>query len=171
MENVAGAPIDERAFGQPRWVRVDGLHLTLRFLGATPDMRQQELAGALEATTAGVEPFEISLSGAGAFPNPSQPRVLWIGIAQGAPRLGVLAGRLEGELQRLGWPPDDRPFQAHLTLARTDGVPGAADRAQRLMELAQGIRLSWTADRLVLYRSVLGRGPARYESVAEARLG
>jgi 2'-5' RNA ligase len=168
---VAGASIDERALGQPRWVRVEGLHLTLRFLGATPDPRQQELAAALEAAASGVSPFEISLAGGGAFPNPYRPRVLWIGIARGVDRLGALAGRLSLELQRLGWPPDDRPFAPHLTLARTDGVPGADEKARRLMELARDIRLSWTADRLVLYRSVLGHGPARYESVAESLLG
>ena len=170
MEKVAGAPIDERAFGQPRWVRVDGLHLTLRFLGATPDPRQQELAAALDASASGVRPFEISLAGGGAFPNPSRPRVLWIGIAEGSAQLSALAGRVSAELQRLGWPPEDRPFAPHLTLARTDGVPGAEDRARRLMELAQGLRLTWRADRLVLYRSILGRGPARYEAVAQAEL-
>jgi 2'-5' RNA ligase len=171
MEDVAGAPIDERAYGQPRWVRVDGLHLTLRFLGAPPDVRQQELGAALKLAADGVAAFTVSLNGGGTFPHPAAPRVLWIGIKDGAPQLGVLAARLSVELQRLGWPPDDRPFQPHLTLARTDGVPGAAERGRRLVELARDVELSWQADRLVLYRSVLGRGPARYEAVAEAPLG
>src|SRR5664280_1544610 len=56
MESVAGASIDERSYGQPRWVRVDGLHLTLRFLGATPDERQPALAEALAAAATGVAP-------------------------------------------------------------------------------------------------------------------
>jgi 2'-5' RNA ligase len=171
MEDVAGGPIEERTHGQPRWVRVDGLHLTLRFLGATPDERQAELAAALRAAAHETPPFPISLNGGGAFPNLSQPRVLWIGITQGATELGSLADALSGELRRLGWPPEDRPFQPHLTLARTDGVPGAGDRAQRLAELAADLRASWQGDRLVLYRSVLGRGPARYEAVHEASLG
>ena len=170
MEEVAGASIEERAYGQPRWVRVDGLHLTLRFLGATPNDRQSDLAVALQASATGVEPFEVSLNGAGAFPNPSRPRVLWVGITSGAAELGVLAQKLSSELERLGWPPEDRPFAPHLTLARTDGVPGAGDKAQRLMELARDLDLRWRADRLVLYRSVLGRGPARYDPVVEAAL-
>jgi len=168
METVAGAPIDERAHGQPRWVSVEGLHLTLRFLGATPDDRQHDLAVALAATVQGAAPFRVVLSGGGAFPNPGRPRVLWIGIAEGAAELADLARRLETELKPLGWPPEGRPFAPHLTLARTDGVPGADERARRLVEAAMDLQLAWEADRLVLYKSVLGRGPARYEALAEA---
>jgi len=170
METVAGAPIGERAFGQPRWVRVDGLHLTLRFLGATPDERQPALARLLESVAAETEPFEVSLSGGGAFPNAVRPRVLWIGIGAGEARLAALVGRLNEQLAPLGWPPEGRPFAPHLTLARTDGVPGADERARHLEEAARDLNLSWTADRLVLYKSILGRGPTRYEAVAEAPL-
>lgn len=170
METVAGASIDERAYGQPRWVRVDGLHVTLRFLGATPDERQPALAEALEKASTGVGPFRIALSGGGAFPDPYRPRVLWIGISQGAPQLADLVGRLDAGLVPLGWPPENRPFAPHLTLARTDGVPGADERARRLIEAAARVSLEWQADRIVLYKSLLGHGPARYEEIAAAEL-
>jgi RNA 2',3'-cyclic 3'-phosphodiesterase len=170
MEEVAGAPIEERAPGQPRWVRVDGLHVTLRFLGATPDDRQPALAGALAASARGVAPFRVALSGGGAFPNMSRPRVLWVGISEGEAQLVDLSARLDTQLGPLGWPPQGRAFEPHLTLARTDGVAGAGETARRLADAADRIRLGWPADRLVLYKSVLGRGPARYEVVAEAAL-
>jgi 2'-5' RNA ligase len=170
MEKVAGAPIIERAFGQPRWVRVEGLHLTLRFLGATPDERQPALAAALQEVSAAGSPFEVALSGGGSFPNPIHPRVLWIGIVDGGDHLVDLAGRLNERLVPLGWPLENRPLAPHLTLARTDGVPGADERARQLVEVASQVRLTWRADRLVLYKSVLGRGPTRYEVVSEALL-
>jgi 2'-5' RNA ligase len=170
MEKVAGASIDERAYGQPRWVRVEGLHLTLCFLGATPDERQPALAEALAAAAAGVAPFRIVLSGGGAFPDQHRPRVLWIGISQGAPQLADLVRRMDTSLVPLGWPPEDRPFAPHMTIARTDGVPGADERARRLAEIAEGVSLAWQADRIVLYRSLLGHGPARYEALSTADL-
>jgi 2'-5' RNA ligase len=170
MEAVAGAPIGERVFGQPRWVRVDGLHLTLRFLGATPDERQPALAEALAATARGVAPFRVVLSGGGAFPNAFRPRVLWIGIGEGEEQLADLARRLDDHLAPLGWAPQEHPFAPHLTLARTDGVPGADEHARRLADVAKDVRLSWQADRVVLYKSIVGRGPARYEVLAEALL-
>jgi 2'-5' RNA ligase len=170
METVAGASIDERAYGQPRWVRVDGLHLTLRFLGATPDERQPAIAEALAAAAAGVVPFRIVLSGGGAFPDAYRPRVLWIGISEGASQLADMVRRLDVGLVPLGWPPEDRPFAPHLTLARTDGVPGADERARRLVEVAAAVSLEWQADQIVLYKSLLGHGPARYEAIAAAQL-
>ena len=170
MEAVAGASIDERTYGQPRWVRVDGLHLTLRFLGATPDERQPALGEAIAAAAQGVAPFRVVLSGGGAFPDSRSPRVLWIGIGDGAPQLADLARRLDERLAPMGWPPEGRPFAPHLTLARTDGVPHADERARRLAELAEGISFGWQVDRVVLYKSIQGHGPARYEVVAEAPL-
>jgi 2'-5' RNA ligase len=170
MAGVAGASIEERASGQPRWVRVEGLHLTLRFLGATLDERQEDVIAAVGAAARGVAPCAIALSGGGAFPNAYRPRVLWICIGAGAEVLADLARRLNDELVSLGWPSDDRPFQAHLTLARTDGVAGADEYARRLAEAAKDVRLTWQADRLVLYKSLLGRGPARYQALAEVPL-
>jgi 2'-5' RNA ligase len=170
MSAVAGGSIEERRFGQPRWVRVDGLHVTLRFLGATVDEKQGVLGEALADAARGVEPFRVTLNGAGSFPNPIHPRVLWIGIAQGEEPIAELVRRLEPELLPLGWPPENRPFSPHLTLARTDGVPGAAERARHLEELARDVELSWSVDRMVLYKSLIGRGPTRYEALSEAKL-
>ena len=171
MEEVAGGPVDRRLPGQPRWVRVEGLHLTLRFLGATPDDRRAELVAAISNAAAVTRPFRVVLSGGGAFPNQYRPRVLWIGIAEGGPELAALERRVDAELVRRGWSPDDRPFTAHLTLARTDGVQGAADRARHLIDAAEDLELAWEADRLILYKSNLGHGPTHYEAVATARLG
>jgi 2'-5' RNA ligase len=170
MEKLAGGPVDERRPGQPRWVRVDGLHLTLRFLGATLDERRAELAAAIETVAAQTTPFQVVLSGGGAFPNQYRPRVLWIGIGEGVAELNAMERRLDAELRRLGWPGDDRPFNAHLTLARTDGVPGADEVASRLVDEARGVSLGWRASRLVLYKSNLGHGPTHYEALAASEL-
>ena len=170
MVAVAGGPIDERSFGQPRWVSVEGLHLTLRFLGATLDTRQADVTGAVAGVAAGEESFRVVLSGGGAFPNAFRPRVLWLGIAQGVDELARLARGIGESLAPLGWPEDNRPFTPHLTLARTDGVPQADARAARLAELASDRSMAWQADRIVLYKSIVGRGPTRYETLSEAPL-
>jgi RNA 2',3'-cyclic 3'-phosphodiesterase len=170
MESVAGAPIGERMAGRPRWVGLEGLHITLRFLGATADERIDHVARAVAAAAGGVAPCEIVLSGGGAFPDPARPRVLWVGIEAGSAELEELAGRIGEQLSPAGWPPEERPLSAHLTLARTDGVPGADEAARRLIDAARDLDLRWTCDRVVLYKSLPGRGPARYQSLAEAPL-
>jgi 2'-5' RNA ligase len=157
--------------GRVRWVRMDGLHVTLRFLGGTAEQEVDRLTGAVDAAAASGDPFEVTIDGAGAFPSPGRPRTLWLGIVDGAPAFADVARRLDDALAELGWPREQRPFRAHLTLARTDGVRAGPAAARELTAAAAGLQASFTADRLVLFRSHLGGGPARYERLHEAQLG
>lgn len=179
-----------------RWVRIDSLHLTLRFLGPTSLDEAPRLGAVLDSLACTVPPFEVRLGGAGAFPPYGRPRTLWLGIEQGTAGLGTLAAGLASVGSRAddgtpddvsrdhrprqdgppaGRPADDaqrdeRPFSPHLTLARTDGLRVASDAARALVAAADGRSWSFTADRVVLYRSHLGDGPAWYEPIHEARL-
>lgn len=153
-----------------RWVRLDGLHLTLRFLGPTPDDRVEPTAQAVARAAAVTAPIDAELAGAGSFPPGGRPRALWVGVTAGTDALGDLARRLHGELERARWPPDDRAFRAHLTLARSDGVAVGRLVADRLTAAMDGRRIPVRIDRLGLYESVTGGGPARYVPVAETGL-
>ena len=168
-----------RAAGLPdgmhdvRWVRLDGLHLTLRFLGPTPEDRIGPTIDAVQAATAGPDapgPFEIVLGGAGAFPERGRPRAIWIGLTAGVTELDTLSARLGGALTTAGWEPDDRPFRPHLTLARSDGLAAGPIVADRLSAAMVGRSIGTTADRIVLYESQTGGGPARYVPLATSML-
>ncbi len=153
-----------------RWAVTDNLHLTVRFLGPTAPDRVPDVAAAAEAAAARLAPFEVRIGGAGAFPTAERPRVVWLGIAAGTPPLRELAVALDDELAVRGWPRDERPFRVHLTLARADGVPGAASAVGALAGAATGLDAAWTADRLVVYESDLGHRPARYRPLSTALL-
>jgi 2'-5' RNA ligase len=155
-----------------RWVRLDGLHLTLRFLGPTPDGRIEPTAAAVRAVAASAaEPFDLELGGAGTFPRQGRPRALWIGIAEGAERLGRLAIELDAALVAAGWPSEPRPFRPHLTLARSDGVAAGTLVAGRLADAMSDRRIPVRIDRLGLFESVTGGGPARYVPVTSEPMG
>lgn len=77
-----------------------------------------KVGNAIEKATAGKTAFDLALGGAGAFPNPKRPNVLWIGVRMGAEALAALAGSVEAELAALGFEREKRPFSAHLTLGR-----------------------------------------------------
>ena len=153
-----------------RWVRLDGLHLTLRFLGATLDERIPDLQAAMREAARAFPPVPAAIAGAGAFPSATRPRVLWIGVTRGADGLADLAARLEDGLAAAGWPREGRPFKAHLTVARSDGIPAGAMTAGALVDVARSLDEPWTADRLVLFESHTGGGPARYEQLSEVLL-
>lgn len=154
-----------------RWVRLDGLHVTLRFLGPTPDERVEPTITAVRALAPRVAPFDIVLDGAGAFPEHGRPRALWVGITDGATSLEAAAAAADEELVGVGWPPETRPFRAHLTLARSDGVAAGREVAERLIEAATDLRLRVPVDRIGLFESLTGGGPARYEPVELLTLG
>lgn len=155
-----GAPAGERAV---RWVRLDGVHLTLRFIGPIEPARLEGAETATREAAAGVAPFEVRLTTSGAFPNDRRPRALWLGVTDGVDRLVELNDRVDAAVERAGWARDSRPFRAHLTLARSDGVAGAAQTAGILGEETRGLDIRWLVDRLVLFESITGGGPARYE--------
>jgi 2'-5' RNA ligase len=174
---VASVVDDVRAAGLPevmhdvRWVRLDGLHLTLRFLGPTPDDRIPPTAEAVRLAAADGAPIPVSIGESGAFPQRGRPRTLWVGIVSGGPELDALAARVGERLVQAGWPPDDRPFRAHLTLARSDGLAAGTLVAGRLAGAMRDRRIDFVADRLTLFESVTGGGPARYVPVTSAAFG
>lgn len=150
--------------GRP--VRPENWHVTLRFLGSVdPVGRDRLLAGLDEAPLGG--PFRVRWGALGAFPRPARATVLWLGVDRGAGPLEALAGVVEEVTVASGFAPEDRPFRSHLTLSRIrphQDVTGLIERTGWL-----GIEMP--VDRVVLYRSHLGRGGARYEEVEEFPLG
>lgn len=146
-----------------RWVRLDGLHLTLRFLGPTLDPRVEPAREAVVTAAVGAESFEIELGRAGAFPEGGHPRALWVDVIDGAPGLVDIAARLDVALVAAGWPTETRPLKAHLTLARSDGVVAGRAIADMLAEEAESLRIRTRVDRIGLFESLTGGGPARYE--------
>jgi 2'-5' RNA ligase len=166
-----------RAAGVPgggrdvRWVRLDGLHLTLHFLGPTLDDRIVPATAAVRAAATASTPFEVSIGGAGAFPSASRPRALWLGIRSGATELIELARVVDATLVTAGWMFEPRPLSPHLTLARSDGVPAGAAIGERLVAAAADMDVVFRADRIGLFESLTGGGPARYEPLEVVALG
>ena len=101
VDEVRAEPLPDGA-RDVRWVRLDGLHLTLRFLGPTPEDRIEPTSRRpWNGGDGGPGPIDLELGGAGTFPPSGRPRALWIGIAEGAEALGTAGhARLDA-----AWPP------------------------------------------------------------------
>jgi len=154
-----------------RWVRLDGLHLTLRFLGPTLEERVGAATAAVLDAAAASVPFDLSIGGAGTFPSAGRPRALWLGVQDASGALERLATRVDQALVAAGWPPETRPFRSHLTLARADGVPAGSRLGARLAEAAAAFRVTFRVDRMGLFESLTGGGPARYVPLEMVDLG
>jgi 2'-5' RNA ligase len=150
-----------------RWVRPESIHVTLKFLGGVDGGRVGEITSALAGA---VEPFELRLRPAalGTFGG-DRLRVVWVGLDGDTEALASLAGRVEGALEPLGFAREQRPFAAHLTLARApDHVP-VTERRQ-LAALARRYQApslpSMTLRQVALMRSTLGPSGSVYTRLA-----
>jgi len=110
-----------------RWVATSNLHLTVRFIGFVADEHVPAVLAALEPPFAAA-PFDVVFGGLGRFPPRGPARVLWIGLGRGLAGLTELHEECNRRLSPLGYPPEDTPFSAHLTLARVRNARGAAGR-------------------------------------------
>ncbi len=104
-----------------RWVRPEGIHLTLVFLGDIPVEQVDPIAEALTEACAGHSPFTVSVAGMGCFPNVRRPRVAWVGVEEPSGALARLQHDIEQALVPLGFRPEARAFSPHLTLGRVKG--------------------------------------------------
>lgn len=156
---------------QVSWVRNSGFHLTLKFFGDIERSRIESIVSCMGKTAQGCAAFSVGIAGMGVFPHTSQPRVLWVGVQEGALHLVQLQRALETTLTQAGFAPEDRPFRPHLTLARLKHVDGR-DAFEACVRRHTGDafgRLSVT--HIELLESQLLPDGARYATLAAVPLG
>ena len=114
---------------QAKWVRADNLHATLKFLGEVEPCKLAAVKTAL-AEIRSPRAVVLDFRGLGFFPNEKRPRVFWAGM-EASPNLAPLAADVDQALHKLGFPPEERPFTPHLTLARFNppGLPPLLEAA------------------------------------------
>ncbi|MCL6565567.1 MAG: RNA 2',3'-cyclic phosphodiesterase [Acidobacteriia bacterium] len=147
-----------------RWVRPEGMHVTLKFIGEVTAEKTERIRAAL-ATIAWPGPIEMVIRNTGFFPNAKHPRVLWAGI-EAPPALAALAAAVEARLEPLGVPRESRTFHPHLTLARFKHEAGLAQLQQALARRGQVEFGRVVATAFHLYESRLRPSGAVYTRLA-----
>lgn len=156
-----------------KWVKPEGMHLTLKFLGNVPTTSISDITQAMTESAAKVSPFRLEAGHLGAFPNLKRVQVVWVGLGGELDRIEQLHKLLEINLSRLGFAAEKRPFSPHLTLARV-GNEASSDERQRFGELIAAA--SFEADKvipvngIVLMKSQLTSQGAVYTKIGLAEL-
>jgi 2'-5' RNA ligase len=157
-----------------RWVQPQGIHLTLKFLGDTPQGQLVEIQHALARAAAAVDPFTISAGGVGCFPNTRQPRVVWVGLEEATGALLRLRNAVESQVAPLGFPTEKRAFQPHLTLGRVQRDASAGE-VRRVGQVVAATAAGWLGEMAVsevsFIKSDLRPTGAVYTTLFEAALG
>jgi len=154
-----------------KWVRPENIHLTLKFLGEVPDSDIPDICQAVEKAVETFHPFKLDVAGCGCFPPRGAARVLWVGVSEGDTPLPDLQEAVASELEPLGHPPENRPFSAHLTLARIKTAP-AGHLVSHTVDTLEMVRLgSQEVTALTVFQSELTRGGPMYTPLHHADLG
>jgi len=116
--------------GSVKWVRPNGIHLTLKFFGAVPSAKVADLQAALTQAAASISPFALRVEGLGVFPSALRPRVVWTGVEGDLSALEALQQAVETSVAALGFKPEARDFKPHLTLGRVNEHVSSADHSK-----------------------------------------
>jgi len=156
-----------------KWVEARGIHLTLKFLGNVSSDRINDIIQVMEQSARGIPPFQLEAKNVGAFPNLKRPQVLWVGVSGQLDRLSQLQQRIETNLVPLDFAAEQRPFTAHLTLARIREQASSHER-QRLGEFVVAAKFDTAytiaVNSVSLMRSELTREGAIYSRIGSVQL-
>ena len=157
-----------------RWVRPDGIHLTLKFLGDIETSTVEGILAAMERASMGKGPLTLGLSGIGAFPTTNNPRVIWVGLKGEVERLKELQAHVDRELfSAQGISREARPFTPHLTLGRERDRVSAEQRRNAGAAMAKVDEVAdvwWRIEELNLVRSTLTPSGAEYSLLGSWKL-
>jgi len=159
--------------GSVRWVRPEGIHLTLKFLGDTPERKVPAIGAALGAVARNAPVCTFTVGGLGCFPNPRRPRVVWVGVQEPTGRLAALQDAIEEVVAPFGYPPEGRGFTPHLTLGRVRRKVDRSDVArigEAVVAAEVGDLGEVRVEQFVLFRSILRPTGAEYIPLGEFRL-
>ena len=143
------------------WTKPGNFHLTLKFLGDIHPEASNDVSEALQRVAERHPPFSIAFGGIGAFPNLARPRVIWLGIKQGASSVSRLAKAVNLELTNLGFSTDNR-FHPHLTLARLRTATNLEPLKNILRKYDTIVGGSMRVNEIALMQSQLHRNGAIY---------
>lgn len=159
-----GALIQElsKSDAQVGWVRLEAIHLTLKFLGNVEPQLIEQIKPVLARAAGQTGPIHLEAAGCGAFPGIKAPRVIWVGLHGQIAPLIDLARRVEEALVPLGFKPEDRPFKPHLTVGRVKGRVRLQALQEILLAHADFAAEPFDAAEILLYKSDLRPDGARY---------
>ncbi len=153
-----------------KWVKEEGMHLTLKFLGEISEDKIPSIESSLEKIAGKFNAFSIQIRGTGAFPpGKKNPRVLWVGIAENE-RLATLQTEFETECELLGFPREKRKFHPHLTLGRVKahshlgGVLALLDKNRNTQFGEMNVK------KITFFQSILRPTGAEYKVLSEYNL-
>ena len=152
--------------GDIRWVRPEGIHLTLKFFGYVYQSDVANISLVVKNNVADMKTLMLNVRNVGAFPTTTRPRVLWLGIDGDTDPLISLQAEMDTGFQEYGFKKEDRPFRPHLTLARVKEPKGLIGLAEAVKKNGDYVAGSFSVSGLTLFKSDLKPTGAIYTKLS-----
>jgi RNA 2',3'-cyclic 3'-phosphodiesterase len=153
--------------GDIRWVRPEGIHLTLKFFGYVYQSDVANISLVVKNNVAGMKALTLNVRTLGAFPTVTRPRVLWLGIDGDTEELINLQAKTDTDFQEYGFKKEERPFRPHLTLARVKEPKELVGLAEAVKKNEDYVAGSFTVNGLTLFKSDLRPTGAIYTKLSD----
>ena len=151
------------------WVKPGNFHLTLKFIGKTPEEKLPVIRKTLKETLRCFSPFEITFSGTGIFGSSYNPRVIWFGTEHNE-TLKLLGEQILQTLDQAGFPRDRQNFVPHLTIGRIRKINHKKNFQQAVSAHRHDFLQTISVGSVILYESLLKPQGAVYRPVEHFQL-
>jgi 2'-5' RNA ligase len=152
------------------WPRPEGIHLTLKFLGETPESRIPEIMNGIREAARETGPFRLEVRGVGTFPNPKNARVVWVGLSGDVEKLSRIQASVEEAITGIGFERDERAFTPHLTLGRVKYIRSRDRWLKTLEEVKDASLPGFDVTAVSLMKSELKPSGAVYTEMGRVEL-
>jgi RNA 2',3'-cyclic 3'-phosphodiesterase len=153
--------------GRISWTRPQGQHLTLKFFGDISMDDIKNICSAVQNRIVSESKLNLKIEKMGVFPDARRPRVIWCGVTGDREKLSILQKQLDSAFAAIGFLPDDRPFRAHLTLARIKDSRDLTGMNEALTKYSAFTAGEFNCTELILFQSKLSPQGAVYTKLAE----
>ena len=154
-----------------KWVHPENIHLTLKFFGNIEESKVEPILQSIGGLIQGTLPFSMKVQGIGAFPHSKNPRVIWMGLIDGKEVLATFQKELEGILEKIGFDPEGRPFQPHLTIGRVRTSRGKDDLIGKMEKHREEEFGDIEVGEIILFKSELKPTGPIYTPLRKLKLG
>ena len=152
--------------GRISWTRFGGQHLTLKFYGDICAEDVDSISQAVQNRLQSGWTLNLKVEKLGVFPDARKPRVLWCGTTGDVEKLAALQKQLDADFALIGFPKENRPFRAHLTLARIKDPRDVSGVGNALTKHAMFSAGEFSVRELILFQSKLTPQGAIYTRLA-----
>ncbi len=155
--------------GDISWVEPNNIHLTLRFLGQLDNTQLEEIKLIVQETAQNIKQFNMDLGVIGAFPDITEPRIIWVGINYGFNQLNEINAKLEDKLETINFTVGEKYFHPHLTIARVKSI-GSEPSLKEVTDKIRPKQSSEIVKKIIIYQSELTPQGALYTKLFETNL-